>query len=228
MSSNTISVLHYELEEIISRILRATLLQYYRFKKLEKTSRAVFSNADVWQLLVDELGIFVLLLSSHGLVLSYIKREFINDNYIIILYNNCMNFTSNEKYTVSSPNHYRLEGATAMLGAGVLLVVGAHFASQESSPINAYSDKLTSTGECLDNTIYDTNNGAQVYESSLHSVSILNVSPADINDNHAPVLHFTITREGLAQPKLQTADHQTGSYLANQCNLTVNSDLIGS
>lgn len=136
--------------------------------------------------------------------------------------------TFNETYAVSSPNQYRVEGATALLGAAALLVVGAHFASQESSAINAYADKLTSTGECLDNTMYDTKNGAQVYESSLNSVSTLNVSPADINDNHAPVLHFTITPEGLAQPKLQTADHQTGSYLANQCDLTVNSDLIGS
>lgn len=139
-----------------------------------------------------------------------------------------MNFTTNEKYILSSPNQYRVEGATALLGAAALLFVGAHFASQESSPINAYTEKLISTGECLDNTMYDSKNGAQVYESSLNSVSTLNVSPADINDNHAPVLHFTIKREGLAQPKLQTADHQTGNYLANQCDLTVNSDLIGS
>ena len=139
-----------------------------------------------------------------------------------------MNLTSVEKNMLPSPNRYRLEGATALLGASVLLAAGLHIASQESAPINFYTDRLTATGECLNHTIYDTDNGAQVYESSQQGISILNVTPADINNNHAPVLHFTITREGLAQPKLQTADHQTSSYLADQCNLTVSSDLIGS
>lgn len=139
-----------------------------------------------------------------------------------------MNLTSFEKYTLPSPNRYRLEGAIALLGASVLLNFGVHIPSQDSSPIDVYNDRLTAAGECLDHTIYNTDNGAQVYETSQQGVSTLNITPSDINENHAPVLHFTITREGLAKPKLQTADHQTSSYLAHQCNLTVSSDLIGS
>ena len=139
-----------------------------------------------------------------------------------------MHQTSIEKNSFSAPNFYRFAKVTGLLGTGVLIAVGVQIGSHEISPIKAYNDSLTESGGCLEDTIYDTHKGAQVYESSQDGVSVLNVVPKDINTTHANVLHFTITPEGLAQPKLQTADHQTSSYLSQQCNLTVSSDLIGS
>jgi hypothetical protein len=102
--------------------------------------------------------------------------------------------------------------ATLMLAAGLAILTH----ESDVSPISAYAGAFTDDGDCLDQTPYDTSEGADLLEHRVEGVDVLTVVPQAANSLRPAVLNFVLAENGEIH---HVGDYQTGEFLSGLgCN----------